>query len=537
MDARHPVWVVDDSPLETQSICSALASTCRVSIFADGATALEALSQRPPPDVLVLDWEMPGLTGIEVCGHLRCAPETQTLPILLLTSHHSPEDVAEGLAAGANDYVFKPFRPVELAARVNALARLNQLRRQAERVSQEAQARNRRQLSDEQARRVLAEGALTEAQDAEARAWRSEQRFQLAVRATRDLIWEWHSLTGIVELSGTSHPLLEGSAAPDMAPLDWWMEQAVHPEDRARVSAGFEAAVRAAGEEWQDAYRFRKPDGTWADVVNRAFIVRDRQGRAVRVVGALQDVTAQKRLEAEARQQTEFERQLIGIVSHDLRNPLAAITITAASLRRQAAEERQHRGLMRISLSADRASRMISDLLDFTQARHGVGLRVHPKPANLHELARGVVEEAQAANPERRIEVDQTGEGSGEWDAGRLAQVISNLVGNALQYGPPDMPVRVTTRGEDGAVMLEVHNTGTPIAPDLLPRIFEPLERGSELVSQSGRSIGLGLYIVRHIVQAHGGTVSVASTEAEGTTFTVRLARSLPAVALAPLSA
>ncbi|MFP2912943.1 PleD family two-component system response regulator, partial [Pyxidicoccus sp. 3LFB2] len=123
------VWVLDDSPAETDAVRRALMPTCQVLTFADGAVLLEALGQQPAPEVLVMDWFLPGMTGLDVCRYLRGNPATAHLPVLLLTSNTRPEDVLEGLAAGANDYVFKPFRPAELAARVGALAGWERTRR------------------------------------------------------------------------------------------------------------------------------------------------------------------------------------------------------------------------------------------------------------------------------------------------------------------------------------------------------------------------------------------------------------------------
>ena len=137
---------------------------------------------------------------------------------------------------------------------------------------------------------------------------------------------------------------------------------------------------------------------------------------------------------------------------------------------------------------------------------------------------RQTLEEVRLAHPERHVELVQHGPDAGRWDGDRLAQVVTNLVNNALAYSPPETPVRVETRGEaDGGVVLSVHNQGEPIAPSLLPRLFEPLTRGPPSQGSAARSIGLGLYIVNRIVHAHGGTVEVRSTPAEGTTFTVHL--------------
>ncbi len=504
------VWVVDDSPTEVEAIRRSLATACTVVVFTDGEGMLEALQQQGSPEVLVLDWQMPGLSGIDICRYLRGSAETETLPILILTGHTRPEDVAEGLLAGANDYVLKPFRPAELLARVHGLSRWELLRK--------------RKMADEQARRILAEGSLEEMQAAEARARRSEQRYALAARATRDVIWEWNPLTGEGDRSAGFQRYF--GYAPKQAGAEGWTEH-IHPEDRERVMRGFQEVVAGEEESWQDTYRLRRADGSWAHVVDRCHIVRDPAGRAVQVVGALQDVTEQRRLEEEARHRADFERQLIGIVSHDLRNPLNAILLAAgALLKSEELEERQRRNVARVMNSAERAARMIRDLLDFTQARQGGGIPLRRQAVNLHELVQSVVDEVEPAHAERTIEVEHTGDGAGEWDPDRLAQVISNLLTNALQYSAAGTPVRVVTRGESEAVSVEVHNQGAPIAPEVLPRVFEPLERGVHTqAGRMGRSIGLGLYIVRHIVEAHGGTVSARSTEEEGTTFRVHLPR------------
>ncbi|AKQ70639.1 Histidine protein kinase AsgD [Myxococcus hansupus] len=234
----------------------------------------------------------------------------------------------------------------------------------------------------------------------------------------------------------------------------------------------------------------------------------------------------QQRSQEELRRRAEFEQQLVGIVSHDLRNPLAAISMSAGLLEKKGVlTDSQKRMVWRIGQATERAARMIRDLLDFTKARLGGGIALHRQPTDLRDVVSQVVDELQVANPERRVEVDIQGEVRGEWDSDRIAQVLTNLLGNALAYSPADAPVRVGTRLEGEAAMLSVFNGGEPIPRELLPRLFEPLTRGALKEGQSTRSIGLGLYIVQDIVRGHGGGVEVVSSQQQGTTFTVRLPR------------
>jgi signal transduction histidine kinase/CheY-like chemotaxis protein len=232
----------------------------------------------------------------------------------------------------------------------------------------------------------------------------------------------------------------------------------------------------------------------------------------------------QQRDQEELRRRTEFEQQLIGIVSHDLRNPLGAITMAAGLLLASPGlSERQLKAAQRIASSCERATRLIRDFLDFTQARLGTGIPLKRRLTDLDDVTRHVVDEVLQAHPERQVQVEPCGGCHGQWDPDRIAQVLTNLVGNALAYSPPGTPVSVKTRTEPGYALLEIHNEGTPISPELLPRLFEPLTRGAPTSGQQSRSIGLGLYIVREIVRGHGGSVDVASAVDTGTTFTVRL--------------
>jgi signal transduction histidine kinase len=245
------------------------------------------------------------------------------------------------------------------------------------------------------------------------------------------------------------------------------------------------------------------------------------------MMGKLHEETAQQAALLMDREQqlqgtARFREEFIGVVGHDLRNPLSAIRTGAHLLMNRAGlDERDLAVAERVAASADRMSRMIDELMDFTRGRLGGGIPLRRTVVDLESLCRDVVEEAQTAHG-RTVTLEVLGESRGHWDGDRLAQLLSNLVGNALQHSPADSAVRVTVHDEDDCTVLEVNNHGTPIPPEQLPHIFEPFRRGDRPQSQG---LGLGLYIVERIVHAHGGTIAVRSTEREGTTFSVRVPR------------
>ncbi|WP_375773001.1 PAS domain-containing protein [Archangium gephyra] len=231
------------------------------------------------------------------------------------------------------------------------------------------------------------------------------------------------------------------------------------------------------------------------------------------------DISERKRAE-------QFRERLMGIVSHDLRSPLHNISLnTELLLRRDDVSGSVLTGVQRIARSTERMSRMITDLLDFTRARLGGGIPVQRRPCNLVDLVRATLEELEVPHPGRVVLSQEPGPYTGAWDPDRLAQALSNLVGNALQHGARDTPVEVALRQEGPTLVLTVHNQGAPIPEALLPHVFDPFRRAG---GGSRDGLGLGLYIVQEILRAHGGSISVDSRADSGTTFTVRLPRGVP---------
>jgi sigma-B regulation protein RsbU (phosphoserine phosphatase) len=254
-------------------------------------------------------------------------------------------------------------------------------------------------------------------------------------------------------------------------------------------------------------------------------VLRDTEGKVFGLFGISRDITQRKSAEDETRRHAEFQEQLMGIVSHDIRSPLGAIMNWSRVLAEGGTAEDAQRTSQRIATAAVRIERLTRLLLDFTRTRLVGGVAIEPRSMDLSALTDKVAHEFRVAFPQRTVEVEHKGNTQGTWDPDRLAQVTSNLVENALKYSPPETPVRLAVRGLRNKVVLEVHNAGRPIPDNLLPHLFEPFRRGPATARTLKMSYGLGLYIVREIVHAHGGTIEVTSSEVEGTTFTVTLPR------------
>lgn len=254
--------------------------------------------------------------------------------------------------------------------------------------------------------------------------------------------------------------------------------------------------------------------------------IPDRHDEEEWLLSALADQAAVALEKTRLDETAVFRERLLGIVSHDLRNPVSAISMAArVLLQREDLDDSATTTIVRIQRSATRATRMIEDLLDFTQARLGGGIPVHPKGADLQAIIRHAAEELQLAKPDRTLNVSFQGDSRGEWDPDRIAQAFGNVIANAVYYSPAGTTISIDAVGTRDEVTVAVHNDGAPISAERLPHIFEPMQRARSEINNAGRSVGLGLFIVKHIVGAHGGSVSVDSTAEAGTTFTICLPR------------
>jgi signal transduction histidine kinase len=217
----------------------------------------------------------------------------------------------------------------------------------------------------------------------------------------------------------------------------------------------------------------------------------------------------------------------LAILGHDLRTPLQAVNMSTEILLRKAKLDADaQRYVTTIRSSARHMAAMVNDLLELVRNRLGSDLPIEPAPMDLAAAAKAALDEAGAGQPDCHSRLIVEGDTQGVWDCARLSQLLQNLVGNALQHGANHRPVTLSIIGSESQVTLTMHNHGEPIPADALPTIFDPLVRSaSEDLTGPSTSLGLGLFIVKQVVDAHQGTIEVSSSETEGTTFRVVLPR------------
>ncbi|MFY2564386.1 ATP-binding protein [Corallococcus terminator] len=454
----------------------------------DASSGGEALAlANEHTDLAILDVRLPDISGLEVCRRLKRAPRTRGMLVLHLSAQAvGPGDRAHGLEHGADGYLVAPVDPEELVAQVHALLRLRRAEREVHALSQEVE--RQRRLLDMAMASAADPIALF---DATGRLLFANQA-AYAARGSHEVL-----------VSGESLSVREAKDS-SLAPFIRLMEVALRT-----------GQVQRGGVTLSTDQGPRHFDFTLSPTL-------DGDGKVAALMATSRDVT-------EERSEEEFREQFIGMLGHDLRNPLNAMSMSAQQLKRKGnLDERQSSLTERILTSADRMDRMIRQLLDFARSRLGGGVPVVASDCDVFDVARRTLEEMRASHPGRMLVLEVVGDGCGAWDLDRLEQAFSNLLANALKYSPVDSPVRMWGEASEREVVLRVHNGGPPIPPEELPHIFTAWRRGSRAVQHEAAGysgLGLGLYITRQILLAHGGEVTVESSASGGTTFTVRLPR------------
>jgi PAS domain S-box-containing protein len=344
----------------------------------------------------------------------------------------------------------------------------------------------------------------------------SEERLRLAARATNDVLWDW-DITANEMSWNTSFRLVFGHDREDSS-RDIW-RSLLHPDDVARVERGVVAFLTSPAEFWTDEYRFRRADGSYAWVLDRGYALRDTDGRARRVIGSMMDITQRKEAE---RMKSDF----VSFVSHQLRTPLAGMNwMLELAADTEGVPDEARANIADARESAARLVTLVNDLLDIARLESG-RIATEPETLALRSLTQSVVAEMQTLVDERRHALEVQCDASLPdvlADAQLLRQVVGNLLSNAIKYTPAGGRIVVTISRHDGSVTWAVKDTGVGIPRAAQGRLFEKFYRAENAVSLDSEGTGLGLHLVRLIVEQAGGRVWCESEEGRGATFAFTL--------------
>ncbi len=364
----------------------------------------------------------------------------------------------------------------------------------------------------------------------------SERRLIFALNAARMGVWDWDLATGEVRWSGELEPL-HGLPRGGFSGTYEAFRALIHPDDRDRVESAIGRSVEARAP-YEEEFRILGADGVERWTAARGQVVEDARGKAIRMVGVGIDVSRQKLMEEELRQQTEEMREadrrkdeFLAMLSHELRNPLApilhAVDLLGHDDPRRAAKAREI-----IRRQSEHLTRLVDDLLDVSRITRGT-VRLDKCPVAVKDVVEGAIDTWRHLISQRRqlLSVELPDEPLFvDADPTRLAQVVANLLHNAAKFTPEGGRIAVTVAEEDGRVALLVRDEGMGIAPEHLEQIFELFAQGPPSLDRPLGGLGLGLTLARRLAELHGGTLEAASAGAgRGSEFVVRLPRAEPA--------
>jgi signal transduction histidine kinase/CheY-like chemotaxis protein len=558
------VLIVDDNADMRDYLSRLLGPHYDVAAAADANRALAAIAERVP-NLVVTDVMLPGQSGLELLERLRRNSTTATLPVILLSARAGEEAKVEGLRAGANDYLVKPFSARELLARIEGQLVLASLRAEmdaereqryaAERRSREALERVKQHLVVRDAvGMVLVEASLEDGPG------------RILDTVCRGFDWDWGVFWEIDGEQGALRPiascasrrfdpaafesatravqLLRGDGLPGrvwakgkpMWVVDIQRSRAV-VRRKAAAASGLESAVaipvRSGGRVvavLELMSRDRRPrdrqllatlEGIAAKVGQ--FVERRRAEETLR-----RSEQAERRARLEAEAAIHARDEFVATVSHDLSNPLATIKGHVQLLRRGMKRngapppEQLEARLATMEGAATDIERLIGDLLDAARLQAGRPMDLRRQQADLVALTRRAADAYERLSDRHKLRVQAAVERApGVWDLARVQRVIANLLANAIKYSPIGGDVIASVDVDGEWAVLTVRDEGLGIPASDLPHVFERFHRGSNVGRISGT--GIGLASAKDIVEQHGGTISVSSREGHGTTFEVRL--------------
>jgi PAS domain S-box-containing protein len=489
------IVVVDDTESSRYAVCRVLRqANFEVQEAATGQDALRLAAARP--DLVILDIQLPDLNGYEVCQRIKANPATANTPVLHLSaSFVESDDRSEGLEGGADGYLTYPLEPRELIATVQALLRI----RQAEQVVRAQGELLRVTLSS------IGDGVIS-----------TDTKGSVAfINAVAQALTGWGEEAVGRPLDEVFHIVNEQTGQALNNPVD----QVVSTGKPSYLANPTLLVAR---------------DGTRRPIDDSACPMRDAEGQFIGTVLVFRDVTERRRLEAELRRRSDdlAERdrrkdEFLAMLAHELRSPLAPITNSLNYLRIKFAgnSDFAESGAL-ISRQVAHLARLVDDLMDISRITRSK-FELRRERVDLVTLMRRAVESARPLLEARqhRLEVNLSNQALAlDADPDRLEQVLINLLSNAGKYTPPGGLVRLTGEREGDTAVIRVWDNGIGIRSEMLPRLFEIFEQADRVPGRVSEGLGIGLSLVRGLVEMHGGTVSAHSAGPnQGSEFIVQL--------------
>ncbi|NQE36555.1 response regulator [Microcoleus asticus] len=507
---RVNVLLVDDRPENLVALEAILNSPSYNLVQANsGAEALRCLLNEDFA-VILLDVQMPGMDGFETATLIRSRDRSRSTPIIFITAFSSNDThVFKGYSLGAVDYLFKPLEPEILTSKVQVFVELFQKTVEVkQQATQLAAVNSELTKSEERFRTLCACSPLgIYLADVEGRCTYMNPRCQ--------------AISGLI---------LESSLA------EVW-QRSVHPDDRDRVVAHLSAWIEE-GQEYSNEFRLAVSETVrWIHVQSSPMF--SDLGKLIGHVGTVRDVTDRKQAEEErgrlireqvARQEAERANQMkdefLAILSHELRTPLNAILGWSRLLRAKKFDgETIDKALETIERNAKSQAQLIEDILDVSRILRGK-LNLNKHPIRLESVIELAIDSLRPLAEEKSILLELTyspnvGEVIGDFD--RLQQIVWNLLSNSLKFTPQDGKVEVRLESVGDEAQIQIIDSGIGIDPDFLPYVFDRFRQADSSTTRSYGGLGLGLAIVRHLVEQHGGKVDAENNPGEGAKFTVAL--------------
>ncbi len=523
------VLVVDDDESLGHMLERAIAKlTGYDCIYVKDATLAMQVLEKSAVDVVITDIRMPGMNGMEL---MRRVKEGFAAAVILMTGYHDDFSYEDAIQQGANDFIEKPLRPTELIVRLKRVlkerensTKIRQTEEELRKMNWELKTQIEEHRSELLRINALHQAEINERQQIEEELRQSRESYKLATDAAQEGLWEMDLVNRTVRWNKTFRDQF-GDLSDKKLSRHWWSDR-IHAEDFERIAGDFTRALEGTVTTWNQEYRFLRPDGTYAYVLNRAHIERNETGKAIKVYGAMLDITPLRQTEIELKKRTsQLERANEELesfsysVSHDLKEPLRAIEGFSRILFLDLKDELDNEAKRKFDVIREKTRKMaqlIENILIFSR----LGLQeITVTFNNWEKLVGDVWQEVLDRDSERNVKFTISPLAACYGDENMMRQVFTNLLSNALKFTKGRNPAIIEVGCEEKKDEYIYYVKDNGIGFDMrfsykLFKIFNRLHSDKEFAGT-----GIGLSFVKRIIERHGGRVWAGGKVNEGATF------------------